>query len=80
MHEGHGFSCISLLPVVGHWPSHVVTALIICLLLFVTTLLARTKLISAMQSSEGGIVPPPKMNLMNFFEIVAENLYRRAHV
>jgi F-type H+-transporting ATPase subunit a len=75
MHEGHGFSWISLLPVVGHWPTHIATALIICLLLLVTTLLARTKLVNAMASSDGGIVPPPKMNLMNFFEIVAENLY-----
>lgn len=76
MHEEHGFTWLSLIPGLNHAPSHVVMGIFIALLLVATTAIARLQLAQLMRSPGGGIVPESKLTFRNFFEIIAENLYK----
>ena len=75
MHE-NAFNWISLVPGLGGLPNHVVMAVIIATILIVTTFIARAQLAQVMKTSEGGLVPEPHLSFRNFFEIIAENLYK----
>jgi F-type H+-transporting ATPase subunit a len=75
MHGEHSFNWISHVPGLSLLPVHVATALVIVALLIVTTLMARARLVQAMQSPGGALVPDSKWTFKNFFEIVAESLY-----
>ncbi|OFZ20109.1 MAG: ATP synthase F0 subunit A [Bdellovibrionales bacterium GWB1_55_8] len=77
MHDEHGFNWLSFLGVdLHHYPSHVVMAVVVSLLLIVTTFIARGQLTRVMNSSTGGLIPEEKLTYRNFFEIVAESLYK----
>jgi F-type H+-transporting ATPase subunit a len=77
MHDsGHGFNWLSLIPGLDHFPNHVVMAVIVGMVLLVTTAIARVQLLRVMESQGGGIVPESKLTFRNFFEIVAESLYK----
>lgn len=76
MHESHGFNWLSLIPGIRELPNHVVMATLVAVTLVATTLVARARLLQAMQTTEGGLVPDSKLTLKNFFEIVAEQLYK----
>lgn len=75
MHEGHGFNWLSLIPGLEHAPNHVVMAILVAAVLVVTTLIARSQLAGAMKGADGGLVPHSRLSFLNFFEIIAENLY-----
>ena len=76
MHGDHGFTWLSLVPGLSHAPNHVVMALLVAVGLLVMTLVARAQLLRVMRSPNGGIVPDAKLTYRNFFEIVAESLYK----
>jgi hypothetical protein len=60
MHDEHGFTWFSLIPGLEHAPGHIVGAILVALILVVTTALARSQLIRVMRTSEGGLVPEPR--------------------
>jgi F-type H+-transporting ATPase subunit a len=76
MHESHGFNWISAIPALAHYPNHVVMSVVVALLVILTTFVARNQLARVMKSPDGGIVPDEKLSYRNFFEIVAENLFK----
>jgi F-type H+-transporting ATPase subunit a len=76
MHEEHGFSFLSQLPFFSDLPNHVGMTLLVCGLLIVTTLIARGQLLRVMQGTNGGLVPDSKLTYRNFFEIIADSLYK----
>lgn len=76
MHDEHSFTWLSLIPGLGHAPIHVVTAIFVALVLVLTTAIARGQLTKAVKGPSGGIIPDQKMTMKNFFEIVAEGLYK----
>ena len=76
MHEGHGFNWLQLIPGLEEAPNHVVMSVLIAVILIVTTFVARGQLMRSMRSSEGGLVPEPTLTYRNFFEIVAEGLFK----
>ena len=76
MHEEHGFNILHHIPVIQDLPNHVVMTAFAIVLLIVTTFVARVQLLSVMRSSGGGLVPEGKLTYRNFFEIVAESLFR----
>jgi F-type H+-transporting ATPase subunit a len=51
-------------------------ALIVSAILVVTTAIARTQLKSAMAGPDRALVPDSKLTFRNFFEIIAESLYK----
>jgi F-type H+-transporting ATPase subunit a len=75
MHSEHGFNWLNLIPGLHEAPNHVVMAILVSLVLVITTLVARSQLTRAMRASDGGLVPDAKLTYRNFFEIVAEGLY-----
>lgn len=77
MHESgeHGFNWLTAAGL--DWvPNHVAMTVLIGGLLVVTTLAARAQLVRAMRSADGGLVPDSKLSYRNFFEIIAEELYK----
>jgi F-type H+-transporting ATPase subunit a len=76
MHEEHGFTWLSLIPGVRDIPNHVVMAVLVALLLIVMTALARMHLKRVMRRPDEGVVPESKLGFRNFFEIVAESLFK----
>ena len=76
MHGEHGFNWISAIPGLEHAPNHVVMAILVSLLLVVCTSIARLQLSAVMRTQEGGIVPEAKLTFRNFFEIIAESLFK----
>ncbi len=76
MHGEHGFNWLHLIPGLETAPSHVVMAIIVTALLMFTTLVASLQLNRVMSTPEGALVPPSKWTFRNFFEIIAENLYK----
>lgn len=76
MHDSHGFNWMTAIPGLEHAPIHVSTAVLIVGILVLTTLIARMQLASVMKSADSGVVPQSKMSFFNFFEIVAESLYK----
>lgn len=73
--EGHGFNWLDLLNVPHHY-NHVVMASVIAVALVISTAIARGQLMRAMASAEGGLVPDSTWTFKNFFEIIAESLYK----
>lgn len=67
----HGFTWLSHIPGLEHYPNHVVTAILVTLLLVVFGTLATVK----MKAAGDTTVPEGKLSLRNFFEIIAEKLY-----
>ncbi len=76
MHDTHSFNWLSLIPGLEHAPNHVVMTIIISVALVVLTLVARLQLARAMDGAGGGVVPDSRMTFRNFFEIVAESLFK----
>lgn len=80
MHGDHGFNWIHAIPALHHAPNHVVMAIIVATLLIVCTWIAgrqvKRALANATQSADGGIIPDSKLSFRNFFEIIAESLYK----
>jgi F-type H+-transporting ATPase subunit a len=76
MHENQHFTWLSLIPGLDHLPNHVVMASFLAMCLIVLTAVARTRLVHVMRGPDGGVVPEPKLTLRNFFEIIAESLYK----
>jgi F-type H+-transporting ATPase subunit a len=76
MHEEHGFNLLSHLPFFQDLPNHIGMTILVAVVLIATTWLARVQLMGVMRSSEGGLVPDSKMTYRNFFEIIAESLYK----
>src|SRR5688500_18501391 len=76
MHEEHQFSFISYLPILKDLPNQVAMTIIISLILITTTFVAKRQLVTVLQSPEGGLVPDAKLTYKNFFEIIAEFLFK----
>jgi len=76
MHSEHGFSILSGLPFFGSLPNHVAMSIFVGLILIVSTFVARMQLVAVMKGPGGGIIPESKLSYRNFFEIIAESLYR----
>jgi F-type H+-transporting ATPase subunit a len=76
MHEENGFNLLSHLPFFSELPNHVVMTLIVSFFLVLTTWIAKNQLVSAMAREDGALIPDSKLTYRNFFEIVAESLYK----
>ncbi|MBI2711731.1 MAG: F0F1 ATP synthase subunit A [Bdellovibrio sp.] len=76
MHEEHGFNILHHIPVIQDLPNHVVMTALAVGVLIITTFFARVQLLSVMKGSGGGLIPEEKLTYRNFFEIVAESLYK----
>lgn len=76
MHGEHSFNWISHVPGLNLLPVHVATALLIAALLIVTTMIARARLVHSMQSPGGALIPDTRWTFKNFFEVIAESLYK----
>lgn len=77
-HSEHGFTFLSHIPGLEHFPLHVVTAILISTLLIVTTWIARMQLKRARAAADGALIPDEKLTYRNFFEIAAESLFNFA--
>jgi F-type H+-transporting ATPase subunit a len=75
MHEEHGVNLLHYIPFLRDIPNHVAMTLVVGLILFVTTWIARVQVIAVMKSPGGGLIPDDKLTYRNFFEIFAEVLY-----
>jgi F-type H+-transporting ATPase subunit a len=73
--EGRSFNWLDLLGVPEQY-NHVVMALVVSMVLIGTTLVARAQLARTMASAEGGLIPDSNWSFKNFFEIIAESLYK----
>src|SRR4051812_37039261 len=76
MHSEHGFNFLEHLPLFNALPNHVGMSIIVAVLLVVTTFVARAQLMRVMRGSDGGLIPEAKMTYRNFFEIIAESLFK----
>ncbi len=76
MHGEHSFTWLSLIPGLSTLPNHIVMGTLLAVTLVLTTLVARAQLIRAMNEPEGAMVPEEKLTYRNFFEIVAEQIYK----
>ena len=76
MHEEHGFNLLSHIPGFKELPNHVGMTVLVALVLVGTTVVARAQLVRAMKGPDGGLVPESKLTFKNFFEIIAESLYK----
>ena len=76
MHSEHGFNFLDHLPLFNTLPNHVGMSIIVAVLLLVTTFVARGQLLRVMRSSDGGLIPESKMTYRNFFEIIAESIFK----
>ncbi len=76
MHEEHGFNLLSYIPLLKELPNHVAMTIVVCLVLVATTFIAKLQLVRAMQGPDGGLVPDVKLTYKNFFEIIAESLFK----
>jgi F-type H+-transporting ATPase subunit a len=74
MHESAPFTWLSLFGV-EEARAHVVMAIIVGALLIFTSVVATQQLKRAM-IQEGGLVPDEKLTFKNFFEIIAEQLFK----
>lgn len=73
--QGHGFTWISQVPGLDHFPNHVAMTILVGGVLAVSTFVASAQLKGVMAKPDGGLIPEPKINFRNFFEIIAEKLY-----
>ncbi len=76
MHEEHGYNLLSHLPFFQDLPNHVGMTILVIGVLLVTSFVARSQLLRSMQGAGGGLVPDSKLTYKNFFEIVAESLFK----
>ena len=76
MREEVHFNWLSFIPGLEESQYHVVMALLVAGVLVVTTLIARAQLTRVMKTTEGGLVPESRLTYRNFFEIIAESLYK----
>jgi F-type H+-transporting ATPase subunit a len=78
MHDSHGFNWLSLIPGLEHVSHHVPMAVLISVILVVTTMVASMQLNRAMKAEQGeaALIPQSKWTFRNFFEIIAESLYK----
>ena len=76
MHDEHGFTWLSLIPGLNVLPGHVTMAIGVGLILLATTSIARMQLAQVMRGPGKGIVPEGKLSYRNFFELIAESLYK----
>ncbi len=76
MHEEHGFNWLSYVPVFRDLPNHVGMTILVSTVLILTTLVARKQLLDVMRVTDGGLIPESKMTYRNFFEIIAESLFK----
>src|SRR6476620_12795963 len=76
MHEEHGFNLLHHIPFFSELPLHVGMSIIVAILLIVTTFIARVQLNRVMKGPDGGLIPESKLTYRNFFEIIAESLYK----
>jgi len=65
-----------MIPGLEHAPGHVVMAAAISAILIVTMLIARAQLSKVMARPDGGVVPDSSWTYRNFFEVIAESLYK----
>jgi F-type H+-transporting ATPase subunit a len=75
MHEGKAFTWLSFLGLEAY-PDHVIMAIFVAVTLVITTLVARAQLNTVIRSTSGGLIPDAKLTYRNFFEILAESLYK----
>ena len=76
MHEEHGFNILSYIPFFRDIPVHIGMTILVGLILLVTTFVAKRQLVQVMRTPEGGLVPESKLTYRNFFEIIAESMYK----
>ena len=76
MHGEHGFNWIHAIPGLAHAPNHVVMAVLVGILVMSTTWVASRGLARATKSTAGALVPESRWTFLNFFEVVAESLYK----
>ncbi|OFZ79905.1 MAG: ATP synthase F0 subunit A [Bdellovibrionales bacterium RIFOXYD1_FULL_53_11] len=76
MQAAHSFNWLSLIPGLDHAPNHVVMGAAVAGALVVATAVARTQLVRAQKSEHGGIIPEARLSFRNFFEIIAEAIFR----
>ena len=76
MHEENAFNWLSHIPIINQVPNHVGMSIIVGTLLILTTFVAKNQLARVTQQVDGGLVPDAKMTYRNFFEIIAESLYK----
>ncbi len=76
MHEEHGFNLLSHIPVLKELPTHVAMSALVSIILIITTWVARNRLMARMNQRDKGLIPEPNLTYRNFFEIIAESLYK----
>lgn len=74
MHESAPFTWLSLFGV-QEATEHVVMAVLVGAVLVLTTVIAAAQVKRAL-TSESGLIPDEKLTYKNFFEIIAEQLYK----
>ena len=63
-------------PALEHVANHVVMAVIVSVALMGATLVAGVQLKRAMASADGALIPASRWTFRNFFEVIAESLYK----
>lgn len=76
MASNHSAPFLEMIPLIGQLPYQVSGAIVVAAGLAGTTWVARRQLDRATQSADGALVPEPKLTFRNFFEILAESLYK----
>jgi F-type H+-transporting ATPase subunit a len=76
MHEEHGFNLLAHIPGLKELPNHVSMTIVVALLLVGATAVARAQLLRSMKGPDGGLIPESTLTFKNFFEIIAESLYK----
>ncbi len=75
MHEAKVFNWLEFFGL-GDYPNHVLMAILVGAILIATTWVARAQLSAVVKSPGEGLVPESRLTYRNFFEIVAESLYK----
>lgn len=79
MHDEHGFNLLAYIPGLRELPTHVGMSILVGALLVLFTWIARRRLVASMATAaavDGGLIPDSKLTYKNFFEIIAEGLYK----
>jgi len=76
MHEEHGFNLLDYIPIFKDLPNHVGMTIVVSVLLIVTTFIAKIQLSRVIGGTDGALIPDEKLTYRNFFEIIAESLYK----
>ena len=78
MASNHSAPILEMIPLIGQLPYQESGAIVVAAGLAGTTWVARRQLVRAAQGADGALVPEPKLTYRNFFEILAESLYKLA--